>query len=171
MGALAAMTPDVLQLVFVQVERLADPIAPVATILARVPANRLMQLYRIGPFTSAESMLAHIATARGKLRKGGAPDITVAARIVLQDWNDGRIPFFTRPPSRGNEGEESAQLMAQYAADFDADAVFSAEASAVIAGLPREQDGAYVEAQSAGAVQVCWLGGRPLCISCVQTFR
>lgn len=137
-----------------QVERVADPVAPVAAILARMPAKRLMHIYRIGAFENADAMLALIAHARGKLRKGGAPDITTAARIVLQDWNDGRIPYFTRPPARGNEGEERAQLVAAYAAEFDADTVFAAEQSAVIAGLQQEDEGTFVEAASAGAVQV-----------------
>ena len=149
-----------------QVERLQDPVAPVATILERVPAKRLMQIYRIGAFDSAESMLAQIASARGKLRKGGVPDVQIAARLVLQDWNDGRIPFFTRPPSRGHEAEESVQLVAEYAAAFDADAVFRDADSAVVAGLPAEQEGSFVEAQRGHVVQVrcklwqfgaCWL--------------
>jgi nuclear GTP-binding protein len=26
-----------------------------------------------------------------------------AARIVLTDWNSGRIPYFTHPPTRGDK--------------------------------------------------------------------
>jgi hypothetical protein len=46
-----------------------------------------------------------------------------AARIVLQDWNDGRIPFFTRPPVRDDHGEAAAAIVPSWGADFDAEAV------------------------------------------------
>jgi nuclear GTP-binding protein len=83
--------------------------------------------------------------------------LQAAARIVLQDWNDGRIPFFTRPPQRGNQEHEEAAVVASWAADFDADKVFANEASAVIAQLPSMEDAAgvgFFEAASAGQVAV-----------------
>lgn len=76
---------------------------------------------------------------------------------MLQDWNDGRIPFFTRPPQRGNQEHEEAAVVASWAADFDADKVFANEASAVIAQLPSMEDAAgvgFFEAASAGQVAV-----------------
>jgi nuclear GTP-binding protein len=42
---------------------------------------------------------------------------------VLQDWNGGVIPFYTLPPSRGNEEHESAAVVAGWAAEFDAEKV------------------------------------------------
>lgn len=128
--------------------------AAVAAICARVPAKSLMRIYRIIPFDTPDAMLQQIAAARGKLRRGGTPDVPAAARIVLQNWNDGHIPFFTRPPSRGNEAFEASQVVTAYAADFDADAVFAAEASAVVASLPREEDGDFVEAAPSGCIRV-----------------
>lgn len=56
---------------------------------------------------------------------------------MLQDWNDGRIPYFTLPPKRDTEVAGSAQLVPAWGADFDADQ------SAALAGLaPMEGDGA-----------------------------
>ena len=46
-----------------------------------------------------------------------------AARIVLQDWNDGRIPFFTRPPKRDDHGGAAAAIVPAWGADFNAEAV------------------------------------------------
>jgi len=40
-----------------------------------------------------------------------------------QDWNDGRIPFYTVPPSRGNKGFESASVVGSWAQDFNAEEV------------------------------------------------
>ena len=123
----------------------------VAAIVRRVPAKCLMHVYTAGTFTSADALLTHIATARGKLRKGGLPDLPAAARLVIQDWNDGRIPYYTRPPSRGNEGHEAAALVATMAAEFDADKVYAAEASTVIAGLQDDAALAYAEARPGAA--------------------
>lgn len=49
--------------------------------------------------------------SRGKLNKGGVPDLENAARLVLQDWNTGKIKFFTIPPASkdNNEIEEEKQ--------------------------------------------------------------
>lgn len=94
----------------------------------------------------ADEFLAAVAGARGKLRKGGVPDIRAAARIVLQvrcfahsrccmlsthslsctqDWNEGRIPYYTLPPSRGNTEFQEAAIVSNWANEFDADAVFA----------------------------------------------
>jgi len=50
---------------------------------------------------------------------------------VLQDWNDGRIPFFTRPPKRDDHGEAAAAIVPAWGADFDAEAVRSPSACVV----------------------------------------
>mmetsp|Transcript_13935 Transcript_13935/g.24422 ORF Transcript_13935/g.24422 Transcript_13935/m.24422 type:complete len:625 (+) Transcript_13935:237-2111(+) len=141
----------------IKTERLEDPVAPVSEILKRVPAKQLMALYKIPTFKGVEELLAAVAGARGKLRKGGIPDMKAASRIVLQDWNDGRIPYFTLPPSRGNEEFQSAEVVASWAKEFSADEVFAAERNAVIAHLPSMDDKdvpAYFQAPSAGAVNL-----------------
>ena len=50
-----------------------------------------------------------LARTKGRLLKGGEPDIEGAAKIVLSDWVRGRIPYFVAPPERPaalNEREE-----------------------------------------------------------------
>ena len=91
-----------LLLVLLQVEKLDDPVTPVAEILKRVPAKQLMLVYKIPAFQTPDQFLAHIAKSRGKLFKGGAPDMISAARVVLTDWNNGKIPYYTMPPKRGD---------------------------------------------------------------------
>jgi nuclear GTP-binding protein len=45
-----------------------------------------------------------------------------AARIVLQDWNEGRIPYYTVPPTeRPNQEFDSAEIVTAWASEFDAD--------------------------------------------------
>ncbi len=65
-------------------EKLEDPVAPVAEIVARCEPKQLMRIYKIAAFEGADGFLQAVAAARGKLGKGGIPDTTAAARIVLQ---------------------------------------------------------------------------------------
>ena len=55
----------------------------------------------------------------GKLKKGGVPDVLAAAKIVLQDWNTGKISFYTHPPERKSTEHDSAQVMQYFGAEFD----------------------------------------------------
>jgi len=71
-------------------------------------------------------LLQHVAKARGKLRPGGTADTIAAARVVLSDWNDGRIRFYTEPPQRSSGGHDGAAIVKDWAADFSADQVGSA---------------------------------------------
>ena len=65
-----------------QVEQLADPLAPAAEVVARCGPKQLMALYRLPAFESTEQLLAALAAARGKLRKGGTPDLEVCMRAL-----------------------------------------------------------------------------------------
>jgi nuclear GTP-binding protein len=165
-----------------RVEKLEDPVAPVAEIVRRVPSKRLMALYRVGAFdaavveaeakakkakagggkkkaaaansantipheayvAAADKFLQLVAQARGKLRRGGTPDVGAAARLVLGDWCSGRIPFYTLPPALPASGgadaaenalHESAEIVAGWSAEFDAERVFADEKRVVIERL------------------------------------
>jgi len=53
--------------------------------------------------------------------KGGVPDKVAAARSVLKDWNEGKIPYFTAPPvDTGKHKSTDAVIVSEFAADFDA---------------------------------------------------
>jgi len=141
----------------VKVEQLEDPALPVAEIVKRCPAKQLMTLYKVPAFSDVDGFLVHVATARGKLRKGGTIDALAAAKIVLQDWNDGRIPYYTMPPKRNSEIAGSSAVVTDWGAEFDAETVFAAEQSAVIEGLPSlTADGgaAFFRTHSMGLVHV-----------------
>ena len=43
------------------------------------------------------TFLERLAKVRGKLLKGGEPDIQSVAKIVLRDWQYGKIPYVTQP--------------------------------------------------------------------------
>ncbi|GAA5850816.1 hypothetical protein JCM8547_009097 [Rhodosporidiobolus lusitaniae] len=90
----------------VKPEDVTDVKAPVEAILARCNPSHLQMLYNIPYFDSLTSFLLEVARAKGRLRKGGVPDLDGTARSILRDWVAGRIPYYTAPPSK----EETAAL-------------------------------------------------------------
>ncbi|KAG8948188.1 hypothetical protein FRC04_009987 [Tulasnella sp. 424] len=80
-------------------EGLEDPPMVVEGIVSRVPAETLQEMYGTPPFKDAMEFLMMVALVRGKLGKGGVPDISSAALSVIHDWNVGKIPFHTTPPA------------------------------------------------------------------------
>ncbi|KAF5468539.1 hypothetical protein F2P56_012683 [Juglans regia] len=50
--------------------------------------------------------LLQLCKLTGKLLKGGEPDLTTVAKMVLHDWQRGKIPFFVPPPRQDESLEE-----------------------------------------------------------------
>uniref|UniRef100_A0A7S1KT83 CP-type G domain-containing protein n=1 Tax=Percolomonas cosmopolitus TaxID=63605 RepID=A0A7S1KT83_9EUKA len=99
------LTSEVILRNSVSVEKIEDPVHPVRLILDRCKVERLSARYKIPVCYNTEDFLREIANQRGKLKKRGIPDVNQAARIVLKDWNSGKIPFFTLPPKKDMFGE------------------------------------------------------------------
>ena len=47
--------------------------------------------------------------------------LQAAARMLLHDWNDGRIAYYTMPPARPDHGHASAAVVPAWGAEFNAD--------------------------------------------------
>ena len=43
-----------------------------------------------------------LARRMGKLLKKGEPDIKTVSKMVLNDWQRGKLPFFVMPPQSGD---------------------------------------------------------------------
>ncbi|KAI5414633.1 hypothetical protein KIW84_040203 [Lathyrus oleraceus] len=111
-----------------RIKKLEDPIGPVKEILKLCPARVLVALYKIPSFDSVDDFLQIVATVRGKLKKGGIVDIESAARIVLHDWNEGKIPYYTMPLVSEAEPSE-AKIVPEFSKDFNIDEVYNGETS------------------------------------------
>ena len=112
----------------VKVEKLLDPITPVGLILERCNHEQLMRLYRIGEFRSTNDFLLQIAEKQGKVKKGGVLDMEKAARTILEDWNSGRIPYYTVPDPEEVTGDHiSSEIVTEWAASFDIDSLVERE--------------------------------------------
>lgn len=121
----------------IKVEQIEDPIPPVELLMKRCPHEQLLVLYRIPEFSDVREFLAHIATKRGMFKKGGGqPNITAAARVVLQDWNSGRIQYYTEPPEVDQTPYLSAEIVSTWGRDFFDQDLFHEGDSALLESLP-----------------------------------
>lgn len=76
-----------------------DPIGVVGQLLAEYPASQILEWFKSPPYSNVEEFLFHIASARGKLKAGGAPDLEAAARSIIQDWISGKkVKHYKLPP-------------------------------------------------------------------------
>lgn len=90
------------------------PEKAVELLLERAPHDTLLEVYKIGDWTSTREFLSRVAQRRGKLKRGGIPDVEVAAKLVVADVGSGRIPYWTEPPVR-----EGVHLGAEIKDSFD----------------------------------------------------
>jgi len=76
----------------------------------------------MGDYSDATEFLTLLARKHGKLGKGGKPRLNMAAKSILNDWNSGRIKYYTHPPLRNetnNEVHNSARIVSGLDEEFD----------------------------------------------------
>uniref|UniRef100_A0A3P8N6B5 Nucleolar GTP-binding protein 2 n=1 Tax=Astatotilapia calliptera TaxID=8154 RepID=A0A3P8N6B5_ASTCA len=88
----------------VQVEKIKNPEEHIGAVLERAKPEYIQKTYRIPTWNCADDFLEKLAFRTGKLLKGGEPDLATVSKMVLNDWQRGRIPFFVKPP--GPEGDQ-----------------------------------------------------------------
>lgn len=98
-------------------KQITDPIAAVTLLLKRFSASpalmeKLLAVYDIIALANiniqqqTKDFLIEVARKRGRLGKGGVPNLESAAMAVIMDWRDGRIQGWIDPPvSMGTEVE------------------------------------------------------------------
>jgi nuclear GTP-binding protein len=112
-------------------EQLADPVGAAWQVVARCTVEQLQEAYGLEGqgFEDAEQFLFLVAQKRGKLLKGGVPDVEGAAKIVLKDWNDGRISYCSEPPVDAAASDlrvGGAEVLSKWSAEFDVEALLNA---------------------------------------------
>ncbi|XP_008848428.1 nucleolar GTP-binding protein 2 [Nannospalax galili] len=83
----------------VQVEKIKTPEDHIGAVLERAKPEYISKTYKIDSWENAEDFLEKLAFRTGKLLKGGEPDLQTVGKMVLNDWQRGRIPFFVKPPN------------------------------------------------------------------------
>ncbi|KAI8444867.1 P-loop containing nucleoside triphosphate hydrolase protein [Phakopsora pachyrhizi] len=142
-----------------KVEQITDPLTPVSLILERCKPEHLMLLYNIPTFnfpgqtdeSRMKEFLIQVARSRGRIRKGGIPDLEGSARGVLRDWNMGRIPYYTVPPELPKQNTLSdsvtcstdvgqSKIVKEFAEEFDLESIFRSADSEALGELKSKQE-------------------------------
>jgi nuclear GTP-binding protein len=90
-------------------KQISDPIPAVSLLLGRLSSSpalfsKLFDVYGIPPLVPSSKgdltndFLIQVARKRGRLGKGGIPNINSAAMTVITDWRDGRIQGWIEAP-------------------------------------------------------------------------
>ncbi|CAH1133177.1 unnamed protein product [Ceutorhynchus assimilis] len=82
----------------VRVELVNNPEDYISSVLERVKKEYLIKTYKIDDWQDHVDFLEKMARRSGRLLKGGEPDITSVAKMVLNDWQRGKLPFYVCPP-------------------------------------------------------------------------
>ncbi|KAL3428028.1 nucleolar GTP-binding protein 2 [Phlyctema vagabunda] len=89
-------------------KQIEDPVPAVSLLLKRLSRSegmltKLMDVYGLPPLLTSNGdpttdFLVQVARKRGRLGKGGVPNISSAATTVITDWRDGRIQGWMDTP-------------------------------------------------------------------------
>ena len=125
---------------------LSDPVPAVTLLIQRLSSQptqlaSLLTTYNVPALISSSNgdvttdFLVQVARKRGRLGKGGVPNLVSAAMTVLVDWRDGRIHGWCEPPPIGitmgkgvggdevmedeEVGRDRKEIVKEWAAEFN----------------------------------------------------
>ncbi|CAD0200904.1 unnamed protein product [Chrysodeixis includens] len=81
----------------VRVELVQNPEDYIEEVIKRVRKEYLVKTYKVDAWDTATEFLEKLAARTGKLLKKGEPDVSQVARMVLNDWQRGKLPFYVAP--------------------------------------------------------------------------
>lgn len=98
----------------IRVENVEFPAQYIDTVLQRVQHKHMTRTYdiKVDENTTSTDFLEQLCRKQGRLLKGGEPDLDGCAKLVLNDWIRGKIPWFTPPPYKEGEEGDSAPVKA-----------------------------------------------------------
>ncbi|KAL3959039.1 hypothetical protein ACCO45_007201 [Purpureocillium lilacinum] len=90
----------------VRVEKVEHPEQYISAVLGRVKHHHMEKTYELKGWGNATELLELLARKSGRLLRGGEPDLDGVAKMVLNDFMRGKIPWFTPAPK--DEDDEDA---------------------------------------------------------------
>jgi len=99
-----ADTPqDILLKGVVRVENVENPEQYVAAALNKCKKKHVLKTYEMVDYKDHYDFLEQLARKGGRLLKGGEPDLDGVAKMVLNDFLRGKLPWFTALETKGDE--------------------------------------------------------------------
>lgn len=81
----------------VRVELVQNPEDYIEEVIKRVRKEYMVKTYKVDDWETATQFLEKMAARTGKLLKKGEPDVDQVAKMVLNDWQRGKLPFYIAP--------------------------------------------------------------------------
>jgi len=103
---------DILLRGVVRVENVENPEQYIPAVLSKTKPQHIERTYQLKGYKNHIEFLELLARKGGRLLHGGEPDVDGVAKMVLNDFLRGKIPWFTPPPilegaeEKGIEGRE-----------------------------------------------------------------
>ncbi|KAJ1609339.1 putative Yjeq GTPase [Cryptosporidium canis] len=91
----------------VRPEKLSDPCIYIKQLLSIVKEKHIKEKYDLkstDSWSNSDEFLTLVGKRLGKILRGGEVDLITTAKIVLNDWISGKIPYFIPPPQIPSEG-------------------------------------------------------------------
>ncbi|RDL31096.1 p-loop containing nucleoside triphosphate hydrolase [Venustampulla echinocandica] len=104
---------DILLRGVVRVENVENPEQYIPAVLDKTKPQHIERTYQIKGYKNHIEFLELLARKAGRLLHGGEPDVDGVAKMVLNDFLRGKIPWFTPPPllegAAGEAGETGVE--------------------------------------------------------------
>ncbi|KAI9834617.1 MAG: GTPase required for pre-60S ribosomal subunit nuclear export and maturation [Phylliscum demangeonii] len=100
---------DILLRGVVRVENVENPAQYIDAVLRRCKPQHIERTYGVRGCPPAAELLEVLAKKGGRLLKGGEADVNGVAKMVLNDFLRGKIPWFTPPPAADEDGRHEIE--------------------------------------------------------------
>jgi len=101
---------DILLRGVVRVENVENPEQYIPAVLSKTKPQHIERTYQLKGYNGHIEFLELLARKGGRLLHGGEPDVDGVAKMVLNDFLRGKIPWFTPPPLlEGSETEKGVE--------------------------------------------------------------
>ena len=105
---------DILLRGVVRVENVEHPAQYIEAVLRRTQVKHIERTYELKQADydgDPMEFLSILARKGGRLLKGGEPDVDGVAKMVLNDFLRGKIPWFTPPPKKETSAEQNEDVV------------------------------------------------------------
>ncbi|KAL8682204.1 MAG: hypothetical protein Q9186_001742 [Xanthomendoza sp. 1 TL-2023] len=120
-------------------KQITDPVPAVTLLLKRLLASpdlmkNLLAVYGVPPLVAeadgdvTTDFLVQVARKRGRMGKGGVPNLMAAGMTVVTDWRDGRIQGWMEAPREDEDRKGDRKLIVkQWAEEFKLEGLWGGE--------------------------------------------
>ncbi|XP_052861788.1 nucleolar GTP-binding protein 2 [Anopheles cruzii] len=122
----------------VRVELVNNPEDYIEEVLRRIRKEYVVKTYGLTEWEDHVDFLEQIARKMGKLLKKGEPDVQTVAKMILNDWQRGRLPFYVAP-----EGFEVPKSVSERPPTETAEAGGEEQANETVQGEDADQKSSY----------------------------